>query len=82
MCQGMDEGFFVIVLIAVGLVGGNFPSERVGIDFEFGKFFFDADLLEFGLGLDFITEGYGIVENAKSHSKDTARVFCFGKIEN
>ena len=82
MVELVDEGLLVIVFVAVGLVGGDFPSEGIGVDFKFGEFFLDADLLKFGLGLNLIAEGDGVIKNTKTEGEDATGVFIFGEIEN
>ena len=77
----VDKGFFVVVLVAVGLVGGDFPSGGVGVDVKLGELVLDTDLLEFGLRLDLVAKGYSVVKNTKTQRKDTFRVSGFGKIE-
>ena len=62
----MDKGFLVVILVAVGLVGRDFPGSRVGVDIKLRQFVLNADLLKLGLGLNLVPKGYGIIKDAKS----------------
>ena len=61
-----DGGFFVIILVAIWLVSGDFPGGAVLVDVKFGQFVFDGDLTEFGLGWDFVAKSHGVIKNAKT----------------
>ena len=80
--QFMDESLFVIIFVAVGLVSGNFPSDRIRVDLEFGQLLFNTDLLEFGLRLNFVTKSHSVVKNTEANSENAARVDVFGKVED
>lgn len=79
--EGVNGGFFVVVFVAVGLVGGDLPSFGVEVDVEFGEFVFDFDAGESGLGREFITEGDAVVEGAETDSKEAFGAGSFGEVE-
>lgn len=66
MFDVVNKSFFVVIFIAVWLVGWDFPSGGVGVDIEFSEFVFNADLLEFGLWWNFIAKGHGIIKNTET----------------
>lgn len=82
MFEIVDCGFFVIVFVAVRLVGGDFPCGRIEIQIELGQLFLDSDLLKFRLRWDFVTKRHSIIKNAKLDGHDTFVVFVFGQIES
>ncbi len=82
MGQIVDKSFFVVIFVAVWLIGGNFPSSAVKVYIKLGKFILDGNLAELGLGWNFITESYGIVKYPDAESKNAPRVFVFGEIKS
>ena len=82
MLEIVDCSFFVVVFVAVRLVGGDFPGCRVEIQIELGQLFLDSDLLKFRLRWDFVTKRNSIIKNAKLDGHDTFVVFVFGQIES
>lgn len=76
-----NVAFFVIIFVAIGLVGRDVPSGGVDVDIEFGELVGDADAAEFGLRGDFVTESDGVVENAKTHGDDAIGFGVFGEVE-
>ncbi len=61
-----DGGFFVVIFVAVRLVGGNVPSGGILVEIKFGLLVFDDELLISRLGWNFVAKGDAFVKNAKT----------------
>ena len=73
----MQVNLFVIIFIAIWLVGWYFPDGGVEIDIVFGLFTGNGDALELWLWRYFVSECYTIIEYAKSDGKNTIGGFGF-----
>ena len=77
----VDRDFFVIIFIAVGLIGGDFPSEGIEVEAKLGQFVGNLETGETWLRRDFVAKSDTVVKHAKTDSKEAFGRRGLGEIE-